>query len=393
MKFLHTADWHLGVKTNGRDRLPEQKRVLEEILSIANFESVDCVIIAGDIFNSANPSAEAEELFFETIEKLSAGGDRFVFVLAGNHDDPTRLTAGLPLAASHNIAIVGGLEKLKEKSFNQNSPVKVIETGKGHIKIKKNEEIACIAYLPYPSDSRIFVKLDGEDLSYVEKVKGWSEISAGAFDDNELNIFVSHLFLVGAETATGKVKVGDALAVPKNYLPKADYTALGHLHSPQNLGGNVYYSGAISELTPKQKNLGVNIFESSGGKVVEVQSIKLKNVARYEKVVVNSLEEAEEKLAEFDDGDLVELEFHVSAPLSASALKQLRKDFACVSNVSLVMSAEMVFAEEKNASRKLLSDEQLFRQFYLQTRGVEASNDLIQMFLECRGDRDETENS
>ena len=53
MKFLHTADWHLGAKTNGRDRLVEQKRTLDEIESIANYENIDCVIIAGDIFNTA----------------------------------------------------------------------------------------------------------------------------------------------------------------------------------------------------------------------------------------------------------------------------------------------------------------------------------------------------
>lgn len=392
MKFLHTADWHLGVKTNGRDRLAEQKKVLEEILSIANFENIDCVIIAGDIFNSASPSAEAEELFFETIEKLTAGGNRFVLVLAGNHDDPTRLTAGLPLAASHNIAIVGGLERLKESSFNSGALVQVIETGKGHIKIRKNEEIACIAYLPYPSDSRISVKLDGEDLSFEDKVKGWAEISAGAFSEDSINIFVSHLFLVGAETAGGKVKIKDIMAVSKNCLPKADYTALGHLHSPQNLGSNVYYSGAITELTPRQKELGVNVFESSGGKIINVESIKLKNIARYERVVVSSIEEAEQKLGDYDDGDLVELEIHTSNPLQSAALKQLRKDFACISNISLVMNTES-FEQGAKVNRKLLSDEELFRQFYRQSRGVEAPEDLVSMFIECRGDRDETENS
>ena len=113
MKFLHTADWHLGAKTNGRDRLAEQKRTLEEIESIANYENIDCVIIAGDVFNTASPAAEAEELFFDAVQKLSNNGDRFVFVLAGNHDDPTRLSAGLPLSSKHNIALASSLERIK----------------------------------------------------------------------------------------------------------------------------------------------------------------------------------------------------------------------------------------------------------------------------------------
>ena len=119
MKFLHTGDWHLGAKTNGRDRLAEQKRTIDEIESIANHENVDCVIIAGDVFNTASPSADAEELFFDAIQKLSNNGDRFIFVLAGNHDDPTRLSAGLPLASKHNIALVSSLEKLKENQEKQ----------------------------------------------------------------------------------------------------------------------------------------------------------------------------------------------------------------------------------------------------------------------------------
>ena len=180
MKFLHTADWHLGVKTNGRDRLKEQKQVLDEIESIVTHENIDCIIIAGDVFNTASPSADAEELFFDSIQKLSANGDRFVFVLAGNHDDPTRLVAGLPLATKHNIALVGSLDRLKENSFNKNAIVKVIETGKGHIKIQKNEEIATIAYLPYPNEVRITEKVDS-DLSYAEKVKAWADIAASAF--------------------------------------------------------------------------------------------------------------------------------------------------------------------------------------------------------------------
>lgn len=389
MKFLHTADWHLGVKTNGRDRLAEQKNVLEEILSIANFEGVDVIIVAGDVFNTSSPSAEAEELFFEMIEKFSANGERFVLVLAGNHDDPTRLTAGLPLATKRNIAIVGDVGKIKESAFNRNALVSVVETGKGYIKIQKNEECACIAYLPYPSDARISEKLDGE-LSLTEKVRQWAELGASAFEERTLNIFVSHLFLVGAKCSDKEIKVGDILAVEKSALPSADYTALGHLHTPQNLGHNIYYSGAITELTPKQKGLGVNIFESEGGKLLSVKSVKLQNTARYERVEATSIEEAEAKLEAFDDGDLVELELIQQTPLSASSLKQLRKNFACISNITLTMPGKLMDGSSVKG-RKTLSDVELFKQFYFETKGVEPSDDLIKLFTICKGEEDETD--
>lgn len=389
MKFLHTADWHLGVKTNGRDRLAEQRRVIDEILSIATYENVDCVILAGDIFNTASPSADAEELFFDSIEKLSNGGDRFVFVLAGNHDDPTRLSAGLPLASKHNIALASDLEKLNEKTFNKNGIVKVVETGKGHIKIQKNEEIVTIAYLPYPSESRISTKVDSE-LSYADKVEKWAEIAASAFSNDTFNIFVSHLFMVGAKTNSGDVKVGDILAVPKNKIPKADYTALGHIHTPQSLGDNTYYSGAITQLTVGQKGLGVNIFETENGKLVSCENVKLKNIARYEKVSATSIEDAEEKLMAYDDNDIIELELVQNAPLAASEVKALKKSFACISNISLVR----IYEDDGNtkfSSRKLLSDAELFKEFYKTVKGVEPSDDLTELFVLCKGEENEAD--
>ncbi len=387
MKFLHTSDWHLGVKTNGKDRLAEQKRVLDEIESIVNYENIDCVIIAGDIFNVANPSADAEELFFETIQKLSANGERFIFVLAGNHDDPTRLSAGLPLASKHNIALVSGIEKLKQDSFNKNAQIQVVETGKGHIKIKKNEEIATIAYLPYPNEVRISQKVEGE--TYAEKVAEWAKIGASAFSEDSLNIFVSHLFMVGSKTEIGIVKVGDIMAVPKNIMPKADYTALGHIHVPQTLGDNIFYSGAITKLCAGQTGLGVNIFESENGKLIFEKHVDLQNIAKYEKVSATSIEEAQNLLSAFDDEDIVELEIIQNEPLSATSLKELRKNFACVSNIALVRGS---YSEQtKKTSKKLLSDEQLFVEFYKETRGFEPSKELVELFLELKGGDDETD--
>lgn len=387
MKFLHTADWHLGAKTNGRDRLIEQKRTLEEIESIANYENIDCVIIAGDVFNTASPSAEAEELFFDAVQKLSNNGDRFIFVLAGNHDDPTRLSAGLPLSSKHNIALASSLEKLKESSFAKNSLVKVVETGKGHIKIKKNEEIATIAYLPYPTESRILEKVD-PDLSYAEKVKEWADISTSAFDDDNFNIFVSHLFMVGSKTNDSVVKVGDLMAIPKNLMPKADYTALGHIHSAQDLGDNIYYSGAITKLNIKNNDLSVNIVESENGKLVNVKTIALKNPAKYEKVVVSSIDEANDKLLNYDNLDIVELEIVQNEPLSASSLKALKKDFPCISNISLSRPAG-AYETTNQTKRVKLNDVDLFSEFYKTVRGTAPSADLVQMFMDCKGEQNE----
>ena len=122
---------------------------------------------------------------------------------------------------------------------------------------------------------------------------------------------------------------------------------------------------------------------------IAINFVELKNIARYEKVTATSLEEAEEKLLEFDDADIVELEIQQSEPLSASSLKALRKDFACVSNVTLVRT--LSDGESKSSTkRKFLSDEELFTEFYESVRGFKPSEDLVKMFIDCKGGSDET---
>ena len=169
MKVLHTADWHLGVKTMGKDRLDAQKKVLEEIKQIADDNKVDVIIIAGDVYNTSTPSALAEELFYEMVEKMSNGGDRLVFVLSGNHDDPERLCAGLPLAYAHNIVLAGELNAFNPEKFVKGRAIEITEAGFGYIKAKKNNETMVIAYLPF--DSTLKAKPNIENISYSSLVK------------------------------------------------------------------------------------------------------------------------------------------------------------------------------------------------------------------------------
>ena len=90
MRILHTSDWHIGKRLMNRERLAEQEEVLDEIIQICDSERIELVLIAGDIFDTYTPSAEAEELFFRKVKKL-AGESRAVLMISGNHDDGVRL--------------------------------------------------------------------------------------------------------------------------------------------------------------------------------------------------------------------------------------------------------------------------------------------------------------
>ena len=106
MRILHTSDWHIGKRLMGRDRLDEQAAVLDEIVRICETEKVELVLVAGDIFDTYLPSAEAEDLFFSKIRAV-AGEDRAVLIISGNHDDGVRLSASAPLSVGVGIYIVG----------------------------------------------------------------------------------------------------------------------------------------------------------------------------------------------------------------------------------------------------------------------------------------------
>ena len=104
MRVLHTSDWHLGRSLEGRSRLAEQEQFIAELVALARGADVQIILVAGDVFDTYNPSAEAERLFFQALEQLSDGGKRAVVAIAGNHDSPERLQSVNPLAAKLGIS-------------------------------------------------------------------------------------------------------------------------------------------------------------------------------------------------------------------------------------------------------------------------------------------------
>jgi exonuclease SbcD len=105
LRILHTADWHLGKKLDHFSRLEEQKLVMAEICDIADAQNVDVVIVAGDLFDTFNPPAEAQDLFYKTLFRLTNNGKRAVVAIAGNHDMPERVEAPNPLAEMNGIIL------------------------------------------------------------------------------------------------------------------------------------------------------------------------------------------------------------------------------------------------------------------------------------------------
>ena len=393
MKLLHLGDLHLGARLEGINRLDEQREVMREIVDIANNEKVDAVIICGDVFDKSVPSAEAEDLFFETVESLSDDGKRFVLVIAGNHDDPARLGAGSHLAKKHNILIASDLNAKFEFKNNLNEGTVVDEVLTGCVKIHKGNDKCAIAYLPYPNRSRFGKNDEG---SYEEFVSEMAMQGAGYFDVDTFNVFASHLFVVGGKYFSAgeekEIRLGEALSVDKAYLPKAHYVALGHLHKTQEVYKNAYYSGSTTcaRFYDKQPNVLVVTGDKDGLK--DVKAVPLTSAYLLKRIEVQSVEEAGNALRNVGDKVYVELVCHQSAPIASIEIKKLKREFPFVMNIRLVKENQENKFLEKFVSKKDFSSREIFENFYKSKRGEKPSSELVELFLELlKGGANETD--
>ena len=383
MKILHTADWHLGAKLENRDRIEEQTRIIQEISTIANENNVSIVIIAGDIFHNSTPSAPAEDLFYKAIDSLSDNGNRLVFVLSGNHDDPQRLSACKPLAQKHNILVATELDCVDITKTKLDGRVRITDAGKGYVRVKVADEECVISFLPFITEQKC-ISIAGKD-NYNDSVKALASLGASHFSSETLNIFTSHLFVAGAKLGNAdEVKVGDVMAVsPSSFPQNAHYIALGHLHRPQKIGNNIYYSGSATELRFKDSVPCVIILEGNKKGVTNVFEVPIKSACNLIKIKVNNIANAYKELAYTNEKELIELTFVQNSPLKASEIKELKRLFPNLVSVKLELTKE-VQANNDIKSRKNLNDKDLFIDFYKHTVGTEPDKRLVDLFLEIR---------
>jgi exonuclease SbcD len=285
MRFLHTADWHIGKSLFGRSRLDEQEKVIDEIVDIARRMKVDCVLLAGDVFESTSPPAEAERLVCDALAEFTAARITTV-VVGGNHDHPKRLGALRKIGVPLDIHI-------------RPEPARA-ENG-GVITLEMNGERAQIAVLPWVAEHRIVDitrMMNPEDTWFAEysmNVAAMCRQLAAGFRDDTINILTAHLFVFGAETSGTEraVHVASPFAVKAEMLPtRAQYIALGHLHKPQELpgGSRVLYSGSPIQVDfgERGQEKRVVIIDLKAGFPAEIESVSLTRGRRLREVTTTA---------------------------------------------------------------------------------------------------------
>ena len=228
MNILHLSDLHLGKRVNEFSMLEDQDYILTKVINIIDAEKVDCVLIAGDVYDKSVPSAEAVQLFDDFLTRL-ASRKLTIFVISGNHDSAERIAFGSRLMSSCKV-YMSPVYKGKIEPI-------VLADAYGPINIYM---------LPFIKPAHVKAYFPEETIeSYDNALK--AVINGMSLDSSKRNILVAHQFVTGAERCESEdISVGGLDNVEAATFAAFDYVALGHIHGPQSVTRvNIRYCGTL----------------------------------------------------------------------------------------------------------------------------------------------------
>ena len=300
MRFLHTADWHVGKTLKGRDRLEEQRAVLAEIAAAVEANEVDAVLVAGDVYDLSAPSAAAQQIVVQALLRMRNSGAE-VIVIAGNHDHgptfdayrPLMGVAGINLAGTYRSAERGGVIRFTARSDGADTQVAVLPFLSQRYAVRAAEIVANT-----PSE---YVR------AYDEQVRQVIGSLTAGFGGDTVNLVMSHLTCVGGTFGGGERSAQSIFeySVPASIFPvSAHYVALGHLHRRQTLPAPapVHYSGApLAVDFGEQDNTSVVcLVEAAPGTPARVTDLPVA-AGRRLRTVRGTLAELQARAGEFGD--------------------------------------------------------------------------------------------
>lgn len=246
MKFIHTADWHLGKLVHGVYMTENQREVLNQFVDVVAEEKPDAVVIAGDLYDRSVPPTDAVELLDEILFKINVELKTPVVAIAGNHDSAERLSFGSSWYKHSQFYLSGKLST----SFK---PVQVNGVN--------------FYLVPYAEPGIVRQLLDDDSIhSHHDAMKAMVGKMEETLNPNEPNVLVGHAFVLGGQTTDSEriLSVGGSGCVGAEVFEPFSYTALGHLHSPEAIKHEkVKYSGSLLKysFSEAKQNKSISIIE------------------------------------------------------------------------------------------------------------------------------------
>lgn len=296
MKILHTADWHLGHQLHGHDRRFEHDAFLDWLTDTLKARQIDALLVAGDLFDTANPPASAWQQLYRFLARLRAEMPNLDMVLiGGNHDSPSKLDAPHELLRAFDLHLVGSISRDKDGQLETDRLLVPLHDNEGKV-------AAWCAAVPFlrSSDLRVEPLAEGQDR-LIEGVRQiYAEVLAEGrkrCEQDQALIAMGHAYLAAgqlSELSERRVLGGNQHALPADIFTGADYTALGHLHLAQRLAEGIHYSGSPLPLSLTETGYRHQVLEVTleAGQLATVEPIPVPRSVEMIRLPLGSLDEA-----------------------------------------------------------------------------------------------------
>jgi DNA repair protein SbcD/Mre11 len=376
VKVLHTSDWHVGKLIRGRSRVDEHRAVLDEIVALVGDQSIDLVLVGGDLYEHAAPTPESDEVVYSTLLALAETGAAVV-VITGNHDNARRLAAIAPLLAT------AGVQLLAQPRSPADGGVRTIETAGG--------ECARVALLPFVSqrgvvgaDDLMAPGADQRSGRYADRVRSILDVLTRDMSTDTVNLVLAHLTVADFQPSSlrdlaaqlgGGERVAHILGdyvVPPFVFPAdrpLSYVALGHLHRPHGWSDPfpIRYCGSPLTLDFGEAagTKSVTVVDARPGHPASARDVELHSGRRLT-TLRGTLEELEAARGTTGDDWLRVV---VRGPVPAGVSDTVREWFADVVDVQIERDDDDDRAHLPEAGRSGRSPGELFAD-YLAERGI-----------------------
>ena len=383
MRFLHTADWHLGRIFYGQYLTDDQAHVLEnQFFSILKDEKIDGILLAGDIFDRAVPPIEAVELWDSIITRLAMDYKVPLFVVSGNHDGAERLEVGRSMLSRSGIHIWGSPHHALQPFEFEGADGKVAicpmpfseprrigdalgldATASKPVDIDMTED-SLFSYVETEEQVPVSLNLHNYDQMY----QAWSDYLYKQVPKGMCSIAISHAFVMGGDIGGSErtLSIGGSEQVSPQVFKDFHYTALGHLHGPQRMGADyIRYSGSplkysFDEHTQK-KSFTIIDMDTKGQVDISTIPVEAKRDVVILEGYFEDLLNNKELQAKHKD-DYVQARLLDTMPIM-DGMAKLRQVYHRCMTIDLVGRVATPMADMDEAVFKELNERELFNQF------------------------------